>query len=334
MLFRSAILLGFVLTAAGAGAQTPAQPLPSSPSDAPIDTHATFRSAVDMVTLNVTVTDQQDRHVSGLNKGDFQVLEDGVPQDLTFFAANQLPLDVALLVDSSSSMGEKMAFVRAAAGKFLKTLGGADRAEVVGFNSQVRVLQPFTSDFSTVERAIGGIVARGGTSLYTALYVTLDQFMKAARSAEVRRPAIVLLTDGQDTSSLIQFDDLLDRARRAGVAIYSISVMSPFDAEQLSSQGGRRFVSDSDYALVSLAKETGARAVFPLKLDELDGVYASIASELSLQYALGYAPPAARVDGSFHRVLVRVVSRPDARPRTRMGYYSPRAAASLVQPGR
>lgn len=326
MLVRLLLLVASLCAAAPAFAQS----VGAVPSLPPEESHLTFRSSVDLVTLNVTVTDTQERPVGGLAQHDFQVLEDGVPQSLTFFAASQVPLDVALLIDVSSSMREKLELVQQAADRFLRTLRSGDRGEIVAFNSQTKILQPLTTDVPKLRAAVKQTIARGGTALYTALYITLDQFMKdKSPSGEVRRPAIIVLTDGQDTASLIQFDDVLDRARRAGVAIFAISVISPFEAAQVESDGGRRFLGDPEYSLKTLAKETGGRAFFPTQLSELDGVYSSVANELSMQYALGYVPGSRAGDGAFHKVLVRVVSRPDARPRTRTGYYSPRAAASL-----
>lgn len=297
----------------------------------PLGTSATFRSSVDLVTLAVTVTDGRDRHVPGLVQSDFEVLEDGVPQRLSYFAANQLPLDVALLIDTSSSMREKLPLVYEAASRLLRSLAPGDRAEVVGFSSQTRILQAFTADLELARQAVKQAVARGGTALYTAIYVALDQLTRSRvqETGDVRRPAIVVLTDGKDTSSLIQFDDVLERARRAGVAIYAVSLVSPSDTSDADSSAGRRFLDDSDLALKTLAKETGGRSFFPRDLAELAGVYESVAGELSTQYALGYEPTSAREDGAYHHLLVRVVTRPDARPRTRTGYYSPRAAARL-----
>jgi Ca-activated chloride channel homolog len=332
MSLRLFVLAGSLLAAAPAVAQSIGTigTVPSLSTDG--DPHVTFRSSVDLVTLNVTVTDGKDNHLPGLGQHDFQVLEDGVPQALRFFAATNVPLDVALLIDASSSMREKLPLVQQAADRFLKTLRPGDRAQVVAFNSQTRILQALTSDAARLHDAVRQTVARGGTALYTAVYITLDQFMRArSASADLRRPAIVLLTDGQDTSSLIQFDDVLDRARRAGVAIYTIAILSPTEAKTaVELEGGRRFLSDSEYALKTLAKETGGRSFFPLQLSELDAVYGSVASELATQYALGYMPPGRPTDGAFHRVLVRVLSRPDAKLRTRTGYYATRATASLA----
>lgn len=289
-------------------------------------TAGTFKSTIDLVTLNVSVTDGRDRPVPGLRQDDFQVLEDGVAQDLAFFAASEVPIDVALLVDSSSSMLDKMPTVVQAAEGFINTLRPIDRGAVMGFASQLRVVQPFTSDHDALKAAIRSIRPRGSTALYTSVYVALSSFQKAKRDqgaeVTVRRPAIVVLTDGEDTSSLIRFDDLLDRARRAGVAIYPIAIAGDYDFSGLTEPGERRFASQSDFSLKSLARETGARAFFPAQVTDLNGVYHIVAEELSTQYALGYVPKAERKDGAFRHLLVRILSRPDARPRTRTGYYA------------
>jgi len=290
-------------------------------------TAGTFKSTVDLVTLNVTVTDHRNRPVSGLALEDFQVMEDGVTQDVSFFAANDVPLDVALLVDCSSSMLDKLSLVQQAADGFINTLRPIDRAAVMTFSTQLRVTQPFTSDQAALKAAIHALAPKGSTALYTALYVALDRFEKARAEgradaqATVRRPAIIVLTDGEDTASLIQFDDLLERARRVGVAIYPISIVGEYEA-MIKSAAGRRVYSQPDYALKTLARETGAQAFFPTLLTDLDGVYQLVAKELSEQYALGYVPKVERKDGSFRRLVVQILNRGDARPRTRTGYYA------------
>ncbi len=286
-------------------------------------TAATFKSAVDLVTLNVTVTDVRNRHVSGLGRDDFQVLEDGVSQPLRFFAASEVPLDVTLLVDTSSSMRDKLPLVQQAAHGFIKSLRPADRASVVGFTTRVLVLQPFTHDKAALRSAITGITAAGNTALYTAIYVALDQLTRARPlTAEVRRSAMIVLTDGEDTASAIQFNDVLDRARRAGVAIYPIALIPVGDATKLVEGADRRFTNGSDNALATLARETGATPFFPTEPNELDGVYQSVADELSVQYALGYVPPAGATDGGYRHLVVRVPSRPELKSRTRAGYYA------------
>ncbi len=316
------------LIAQGAGAPVSAQALPQQPSQsapAIAETGATFRTGTEIVVLNVTVTDKEGRYIRGLSKNDFAVFEDGVAQEVSFFAASDVPLDLAILLDTSASMGEKMPLVHEAAVGFAHTLRPIDRAAIVGFDNQVQMLTSFTNDVPALEKAIRRTRAHGGTSLYTALYIALEEFRKDAKERqnnEVRRPAIVVLTDGEDTASLVSFDDVMDAAKRAGVSIYPISITSKYEAKKLEASGDRRFFNQADYGLKALAQETGARAFFPLDIKELDGVYGQIAEELSLQYSLGYAPRNTRQDGSFRKIAVQVLSRPDARPRTRSGYFA------------
>jgi Ca-activated chloride channel homolog len=304
-------------------ALVPLAPIAAGPS-------TTFRTAIELVALNVTVTDGRDRFVKGLTKDDFAVFEDGVPQQLAFFAANEVPLDVAVMIDSSASMADKIAQVRQAATKFVNTLRPGDRAEVISFGDNTQVLVPFTSDKATVEVAIAGTTPRGSTALYNSLYIAISDLARLGkREGDVRRPAIIVLTDGDDTASMISFDDLLDSAKRSSVTVYAISIVSKTDTKRFPTDGARRFSTESDYALKTLAQETGGRAFFPLEIAELHGVYGQISEELSAQYSLGYSP-AARADGSFHRLFVRVLTRDDVRPRTRTGYYATRTVRAAV----
>ncbi len=288
---------------------------------------AVFRARTDLVTLSVAVTDAREQHVTGLGPDDFVVVEDGRPQAIRFFASTEVPLDVVLLIDTSSSMADKLEPSRQAAGRFLASLRPIDRAALVEFNTRVRILQPLTSDTAAVELALASTRAGGSTALYTGIYVALDHFTKLPRpDGDVRKSAIVVLSDGQDTASLIGEDDVTERARRAGVPLYFVSLLSS-EQEQEASAVGRRRSTPQDFVLNTLARETGARAFFPRRLEDLDGVYDAVARELSLQYTLAYAPEAVSADGRFRRVLVRVIHHPDARPRTRAGYYAPGSTA-------
>jgi Ca-activated chloride channel family protein len=296
----------------------------------------TFRTATDLVALNVTVTDSTNRYLMGLAREDFAVYEDGVRQRIAFFAANAVPVDLSVLLDTSASMQDRLSFVQDAACGFVRTLGPRDRGEVVTFNNDVRIAHPFTADVAALEGAIRSTSAQGGTSLYNAVYIALQELTRAGgRDSEVRRQAIVLLTDGDDTASLLSFDDVLDRAKRAGVAIYPISIMSRYESKRLSDSGHSRFFTPADYALRTLARETGAQVFFPRALEELKGVYDEIARELSVQYSIGYSSSNPKFDGSFRRLVVRVPTNPEARLRTRSGYYAARPVrALLMEPGR
>ena len=281
---------------------------------------AVFRSAVDLVALNVIVTDVNQRFVKGLQVGDFVVLEDGVAQDVTFFSAGEAPLDVALLLDTSASMAGQLPGVRAAALSFLRVVRDIDRVMILDLKNTTRVLHPLDGDASTAERAIQSIEPGGSTGLYNGLYLTMRQLLGARASAgdhAVRRQAIVVLSDGRDTSSLLSFEDVHELARRAGIPVYVIQLDSPVAARP--SQVSRVLTSDA-YSLRELASESGGRAFFPDRVDDLAGVYEAIAAELAHQYALGYTPKTAGAADTFRRVSVQVAERPGARARTRAGY--------------
>lgn len=287
-----------------------------------------FRSNASLVALNVTVMDASKHYVTGLGSDDFAVFEDGVQQQVRFFESNQVPVDLILLLDCSSSMQEKMDTVHQAAIGFLATLRGGDRGAVVTFADSVNVAQALTSDRALLEAAVRNTKPHGSTALNNALYIALKKFGGAARdNGEVRRRAIAILTDGEDTASLITFEDVLEVARRSGVNIYTIGLQSK--GELAGNSGKHRYFSESQYAMKTLAQETGAESFFPTDIVELRDIYASISRELSSQYSIGYSPSNSRPDGRFRRVVVQVVSRPELRPKARAGYT---AAVSGTEP--
>jgi Ca-activated chloride channel homolog len=305
-------------------AQAPVPPLPAPPSDQ----SQVFRSGTSVVALNVTVTDG-GKFVTGLRLQDFEVYEDGVPQQVRFFESRGVPMDVILLLDTSSSMRDRMPVVHEAAKGFMKVLRPGDRGAVVAFSQNVRVLQPLTSDPEAIEAAINSTTAQGETALHTAIYVALKEFGQTARSASaVRRQAIAVLSDGVDTASLVSFDDVVGLARRIGVNVYTIGLRT--SAAQGSAPAP--LTADSDYGLKTLAKETGAAAFFPASIRDLNGVYKSIADELESQYSIAYSPTDNRTDGRFRRILVRVTSNPAFRSRARPGYTAGTTRATAEMP--
>jgi Uncharacterized protein containing a von Willebrand factor type A (vWA) domain len=290
-------------------------------------TPPTFQTRVDLVALTVTVTDTGNQYVRDLGLGDFTVFEDGVAQPVSFFSLSDVPLDLALLIDASASMQPQMTMVRQAASGLLRTLKPGDRAALVEFRDQIVLGQPMTDDLGRVASALESLSAHGGTSLYNALYVILRDFQKgSANQSTVRRRAIVVLSDGADTGSLISFDEVLDLARRAGVTVYTIGMQS---SSPLVRSNARRFFSQTDFGLRTLAEETGARAFFPTTGTEVKHVYAAIASELASQYAIGYTSRNPHQDGAWRKVLVRIGSRPGVRSRTRTGYFAAGVLAAL-----
>jgi Ca-activated chloride channel homolog len=299
----------------------------STASGAAASDDAVFRARTDLVALNVTVTNRSEQYVTGLQADQFVVIEDGVRQPVEFFSNSSVPLDLAILIDASASMQGKMALAQTAAAGLSRSLRPGDRASVVEFRDAVRIRQSLTSDGAAVEHAIGEIVPSGSTSLYDALYIALKELTAADRDPQqVRRQAIVLLSDGDDTASLSSYEDVSELARRGGVVVYTVSLKSPADLAMAKVTGAiRAFDGQAEFAMKRLAQDTGGRAFFPKAPNELKPIYDGIAEELGNQYALGYVPINARRDGGWRRVAVQVLAA-DARPRTRSGYFAVPAA--------
>jgi Ca-activated chloride channel family protein len=279
-----------------------------------------FRAGVDLVSLNVTVTDGTARYITDLTADDFNVFEDGVKQDVTFFNRTNLPIALALLLDTSASMDAKLPTAQEAAIGFAKRLRPQDLAEVIDFDSRVVVLQPFTNGAADLEQAIHKTSAGGSTSIYNAVYIALKDLKKivAKNTEEIRRQAIVVLSDGEDTSSLLPFEEVLDLAKRSETAIYAIGLRTP-EGPGTTTKGFK----EAEFVLRQFAQETGGRAFFPSQLADLANIYGQISDELSSQYTVGYTSKNGRRDGSWRRVVVRV-ARPNLTARTKMGYFAPR----------
>jgi Ca-activated chloride channel homolog len=279
-----------------------------------------FRSAIDVVSMSVTVTDSTNRYITDLTEKDFEIFEDGVKQELTLFNRSNLPVALSLLIDTSSSMEDRMVIAQEAAIGFVRKLRPTDLGEVIGFDSRAEVLQKFTSNTTELEQAIRKTVAGGSTSMNNALYIALKGLKKIPirQEDEIRRQAIILLSDGEDTSSLVTFEDVLDLARRSETAIYAIGLMEEGAAGQ--SKGFR----EATYALRQLTTDTGGRAFFPADPKSLANVYGQIYDELSSQYTIGYTSKNPRRDGAWRRLVVRV-ARPNVQARTKQGYFAPLA---------
>ena len=276
---------------------------------------ATFGVGVEVVNLDLAVTDARDRPVTDLSGSDLAVYEDGVPQDLSLFTRERLPLCLTILLDGSSSMTPHIGVARAAALRLMGTMGPTDQAEVAQFTRRYRVLQDLTSDRGLLEEAVKQVEPEGETSLYDALYIALKDLMARRREGDYCRRAVVVLTDGEDTTSLVTEEQVLDLARRSEVGVYAIGL-----------RGAQAPVGPTVpvYSLTTLARETGGRAWFPRVLGELDGVYARIGEELRTLYGVGYVSSNPRRDGKWRTIAVRSL-RTNLLVRHRPGYYGPAA---------
>jgi Ca-activated chloride channel homolog len=306
---RRVLLVALCLSACLAtatSAQAPASQRPGAP----------FRAGVEVVSLNVTVMDGMNRYIIDLDQPDFAVFEDGVKQDLTFFNRRQQPVALSLLLDSSASMEEKLETLQTAATNFVKRLKPTDLAQVIDFDSRVQIRQPFTPNQQELEAAILQTASGGSTSLHNAIYIALKELgkIRATTDEDVRRQALIVFSDGEDTSSLVTFEEVLDLAKRSETAIYTIALRG----NDTQTRGFR----EAEFVMRQLAQETGGRSFFPAKIEDLNGVYADIADELASQYTLGYTSKNARRDGAWRRVVVQV-ARANVTPRTKKGYYAP-----------
>ncbi|WP_291983217.1 VWA domain-containing protein [Luteitalea sp.] len=276
-----------------------------------------FRGGVDLVNVDVTVRDGQQRLIRDLGRSDFTVFEDNRPQQVVHFQPIGVPLAVALLLDTSASMQESMAAAQQAAVGFVDALSERDVASVVDFDSKVEIVQDFTGDRQALHEAIGRVHAGGSTSLYNAVYIALRGLERQrAEPANLRRRAIVVLSDGEDTSSLLSFDEVLDTAVRSGIAIYAIGLGWRMSLPTVSAE------RPGQYDLRRLAQQTGGRAFFPQQSTELAALYRDILDELSHQYALAYQSTNTARDGRYRRIAVRV-ERGGVTVRARPGYYGP-----------
>jgi VWFA-related protein len=328
--------IGGLFVAGTAFAQTPDQPLSrlaSSPAHADSAAAAAndvpvFRTGVDLVALNVVVTDGKQSFVNGLTADNFAVFEDGIRQEVSYFAAGDVPLDLAILLDTSASMTDKLATAQQAAIGFASTLRPTDRILVVDIKDTTKIISPLSGDIAAAKTAILATNPKGGTGLFNGLYLTLKELAKQRRTTgDVRRQALVVLSDGDDTASLMSFDDVMELAKQSGISVYTITLKSKWASRTAAGTSSQRYFSQADFSMKSLAQETGGRSFFPNEIAELSDVYGQIAEELASQYALGYTSKNPKRDGAYRRVIVRVTEPTGMQTRTRSGYLSARTAS-------
>lgn len=285
-----------ILLVSAAGAAAAAVPLAQEQEPVP-----RFSSSTQLVEVYATVTDAQGGPVTGLRQSDFEVLEEGVRQDVTTFAAGEFPLTVALGVDRSFSMAKTLPLAKQASQTFLRELKPADRAMVVSISTEADVIAPLSADRAQQSRAITGLDSWGTTALHDAIIATLDRL-----EPEAGRQAIVVFSDGADRYSTHTAAEVMERARRGNALIYPIA-----------------FGRTRPPLLAELAVLTGGRSFLLRDARELEKTLATVARELRYQYLLGYTPatPIARGEREWRSIKVNVRgARPGLRVRARDGY--------------
>lgn len=280
-----------------------------------------FRSAVDIVVLNVAVTNRDGKQVRDLDQQDFSVFENGRKQEVQYFRRSDVPLSVMMLLDVSDSMTASLPLAQKAAIGFVRGMRPQDLASVVPFGSRMENPLPFTSDQPTLEEYITRTKANGNTALFDTIYIAVRQLREAAgvEMSAPRRQAVLLLTDGYDSTSLTSFDEALEAARRSEAAMYIIQLPG--------SKAAPERMESPDLVLSRLAQRTGGRVYRSEAPQELPGIYRKIKAELEAQYLLAYRSDDRRRDGGFRQVAVRM-EKPGLSARTRPGYFALPSSAS------
>jgi Ca-activated chloride channel homolog len=276
----------------------------------------TLSVSVDLVNVLFTVADNKGKFITGLNQSFFKVLEDSKPQSITNFSADtNLPLTIALLIDTSGSVRDRLTYEQKAAIDFFHStlMRGKDRAVVISFDSGVDLIQDYTDDSETLSKSIRKMRAGGSTSLYDAVYLAASE--KLAK--QDGRRIMVIISDGDDSSSRITMPEVLETVQRHDIVIYTISTNSPGLGGNGKTQG--------DKILKRFSEDTGGRMFSPAKMEDLGSSFSNISQELRAQYALAYRSTNTLANGAFRRIRIEPAKKSYS-VRARNGYYAPRPA--------
>ena len=287
----------------------PPKPTPVEQSDDPT------RITVDVTRVDMlfTVTDKKGRFVTDLTKADFEVLEGKKQQAIQEFSAeSDLPLRLAVLIDTSNSIRDRFKFEQEAASEFLRSVvhQNQDKALVVNFDTSPELRADLMDDTDKLDQAIRDLRPGGGTALYDAMFFACRDKLLQDQPRHKFRRAIVIVSDGDDNQSRYTRDQALEMAQKAEVVVYAIST-------NIS-----RIDTDGDKVLRYFTSETGGRAFFPFKVEDLEQNFADIHNELRHQYNISYRPEPLLTDGLFHTIEMRVKGRKDLVVHARKGYYA------------
>ena len=324
-----------ILLFAAAAAWAQQAPAPPAPEQTPAQTgkQGTIVRNVNLVDVLFSVVTKREKLVTDLNKEDFKVFDDGVQQEISAFSQpTDLPLRIGMVLDTSNSIRDRLKFEQDAAIDFLFNAlrRGRDQAFLMTFDDGPQVIKGFTGDGGELRDTILKQRAGGGTSLYDAVYAASQELLTKSPlppgpNTDVRR-VLVVISDGDDNSSSRSRGAAVEMAQRAGVIIYSISTSTEWvnidDERDPAKRISRKYEKgEGDRVLEQLALETGGRAFFPYRVDDLGQSFLDIGDELRHQYALAYSPGNRAPDGRFHTIRIQV-ARKDVVVRARKGYYS------------
>ena len=273
---------------------------------------------VTRVNMLFTVTDKRGRFVTDLGKNDFQVFESKKPQQIMEFTSEtDLPLRLAILIDTSNSIRDRFRFQQEAATNFINSVMRAqDKATLVSFDTAAQVVTDLTSSTQELEKGITELRPGGGTALYDAIYLACKEKLMRDQPLYKFRRAMVILSDGEDNESRYSRDQALEMAQRADTVIYTISTNIT------------HIETDGDKVMRYFADQTGGVPFFPFQAKDLNQSFENIANELRHQYNLFYRPEPLKNDGQYHPVQIRVKGRKDLIVRARKGYYARKSSIS------
>ncbi|HVN82576.1 MAG TPA: VWA domain-containing protein [Terriglobia bacterium] len=270
---------------------------------------------VDLVLVNATVTDINNRFVTGLEKEHFQIFEDKVEQQISQFSNEDVPTSIGLLFDVSSSMTDKISRSRDAAVAFLKTSNPDDEFLLLTFADRPKIDEEFTTDVNEIQNRLVYKNAKGCTTLYDAVYLALEK-MKLAHNP---KKAILVITDGEDTCSRYSLLNVRNAVKESDVQIYAIGIVNSYYSDLSQGRSGRAVLEE-------MAEITGGKAYFPNSVYELEDICTKIAIELKNQYILGYSSTNTVRDGRWRKIKVRLNAPkglPSLSVRAKTGYFGP-----------
>ena len=280
-------------------AQTPPEKVPET----------TFRSDTDLVLLNVSAFDRSGQIIKGLPQSAFTVYENNVKQQISVFRQEDVPVSLGLVIDNSASMQNKKDRVASAALAMVKASNPDDEVFLINFSDELELAQDFTSDPQVLEKALRGIQTRGETAMRDAVLLGIEHLrVKAKRDKRV----LVVITDGEDNSSIATEQRVVEAAHQNSAIVYAIGLLGEEQADK--AERARK-------QLEALTLATGGRAWFPADVSAIAAITPEIAHEIRNQYIIGYTPSDLTKDGKFRTIRVEV-NVPGASVRTRSGYYA------------
>jgi Ca-activated chloride channel family protein len=306
------LLLPFPVAAQTNGPEPRIRPAPelAQTSGKPI------QSDVSLVLVNMTVTDPYDRLVTGLEKENFRVFEDGKEQEVTIFSSEDVPISIGIIFDMSGSMSDKIGRARQAAAQFLKTANPRDEFFMVSFNDRAQLTSGFTSSVDELENRMMFTTAKGKTALLDAVYLGLSQM----RSSSNGKRALLVISDGGDNHSRYNEKDIRNFLKEADCQLY---VMGVFDINDMQRTDEEQY---GPTLLSELAEMTGGRVFEVANFNDLPDIATKIGMELRNQYVLGYKPNDARRNGSWRKIKVKLIPPKGLPPLSvyaRTGYRAP-----------